>query len=371
MRISILADQLGAGAGGGRFTTGFLRALFSDATVMNSLEQVFLLIPEKQSVVAFEPLPAKVKVISRRFPSRLRSTPLARLFACGLPKADVAYGPFYFSFPGSARARVVTVHDLSCFDEQFHPTRKAQAMQQLIASQVEECAGLVCDSVATLEDLVKRWPQARNKARCIYLGVENTSWEAESPNPIRKNTLLAVGTIEPRKNYGTLLMAYRALCEELGNDVPRLIVIGNRGWMSETVEKELLALEDAGKCSWLRSCTDAALREAYATARAFTYLSLSEGFGYPPFEAAYAECPMVLSNTSSVGEIWSGYSKCVCPNDISEIVAAWKWALALEGRQLQEVVARQEQRARQFTWERTVREYTTFWKQLVTNDISN
>jgi glycosyltransferase involved in cell wall biosynthesis len=107
------------------------------------------------------------------------------------------------------------------------------------------------------------------------------------------------------------------------------------------------------------------LAEAYAKAGVFTYLSLSEGFGYPPFEAAYARCPMVLSSASSVGEIWSGHARCVDPLDVEGIVAAWKWALSLGGAEREAVVAGQERRAREFTWTRAVNEYLAFWGGLV------
>jgi glycosyltransferase involved in cell wall biosynthesis len=135
--------------------------------------------------------------------------------------------------------------------------------------------------------------------------------------------------------------------------------------MSEHVAQRLLALQAAGRCQWLRQATDEQLAAAYAKAGVFTYLSWSEGFGYPPFEAAYARCPMVLSSASSVGEIWSGHARCVAPQDVAGIVAGWKWALALKGAERETVVAAQAARAREFTWHRAVSEYMAFWEQLV------
>ena len=105
-----------------------------------------------------------------------------------------------------------------------------------------------------------------------------------------------------------------------------------------------------------------------ARQESFTFLSLSEGFGYPPFEAAFARCPMVLSNASSVGEIWSGHAKCVDPHDVEGIVAAWKWALELTPAQREAVVATQERRAREFTWSRAIHEYIAFWNRLVSKE---
>ena len=112
----------------------------------------------------------------------------------------------------------------------------------------------------------------------------------------------------------------------------------------------------------VNTAIDEQLADAYSNEGVFSYISLHVRFGYPPFEAAFARCPMVLSSASSVGEIWSGYAKCVDPLNVEEIIAGWKWALALSPRELEAVVACQERRVREFTWRRAVQEYTSFWK---------
>jgi glycosyltransferase involved in cell wall biosynthesis len=161
------------------------------------------------------------------------------------------------------------------------------------------------------------------------------------------------------------LDAFEQLQQEQGALAPTLMVIGNKGWMSEGVQKRLADLQEAGRCRWLQGASDEQLVDAYSKTCIFSYLSLSEGFGYPPFEAAFAGCPMVLSNASSVGEIWMNHARCVNPTDVQEIVEAWKWALALSGPELEGVLARQTARANEFTWDRIVREYLSFMNQLV------
>jgi glycosyltransferase involved in cell wall biosynthesis len=258
----------------------------------------------------------------------------------------------------------MTIHDLSCFHDRFHPSEKAYNTAMLITKQVHECDCVVCISDATLLEFRTRWPHLAGKAVRIYNGV-STMAAQPSPRPVLKPSILAVGTIEPRKNYNTILDAYERLIHEQGDSAPMLTVIGNVGWMSERVEHRLLALQASGKCRWLKNASDKQLVEAYYEAKIFTYLSLYEGFGYPPFEAAFARCPMVLSSASSVGEIWSGYARCVDPNDVEGIVAAWKWALSLGDAEREAVVAAQERRAHEFTWSRAVNEYITLWNGLV------
>ena len=59
---------------------------------------------------------------------------------------------------------------------------------------------------------------------------------------------------------------------------------------------------------------------------------------------------------------------CELPAYDYTLLNAWKWALSLNDRERTAVVDTQEQRAREFTWSRTVREYTAFWKWVVRRD---
>ena len=361
MRVSILGDQLGKGAGGGRFITGLLQTLLSDCDSLKKIKKLYVLLTEKQKTSYLGSFPSNVSVIRRRFPSRLRQTPFAILFGYTLPSVDVAFGPFYYTFPCRARVRIVTMHDLTCFDNRFHPMNKVRNTGALLTKMAHDCDGVVCDSDDVLSGFQNRWPSLAHKAVRIYLGVARDATQSPMLYPVRENSILAVGTIEPRKNYPILLDAFECLVSEQGDDAPVLTVVGNIGWMSEQVEQRLLALQAIGKCRWLRNASDKELSNAYAKASIFTYLSLSEGFGYPPFEAAHANCPMVLSKASSVGEIWSNYAKCVDPLDISEIITGWKWALALTPPQREVVITCQKKRAGEFTWSRALNDYLAFW----------
>ena len=176
--------------------------------------------------------------------------------------------------------------------------------------------------------------------------------------------ILLVGTVEPRKNYDRVLDAFEYLLREESGERPDMAIVGRPGWMSDSVISRMVALERSGRFRWVRDADDAAVASLYRRATVFSYLSLYEGFGYPPFEAALAGVPMVLSNASAVGEIWGGHACCVDPVDVGGIVKAWKWALALEGAGRQEVVARQLRRAREFSWSRCVREYVRLYREL-------
>jgi len=372
LHLTFLADQLGAGAGGGRFTTGFLQSLLADAGALQQVERLSILVTQRESVVSLGSLPDKVRVLRRPFPSRLRQTILAGAFGRTLPRSDVVHGPFYYMFPGQAARSVVTLHDLSMFDERFHPSEKRQSQIVSITASVFRADAVICDSDAILAECLRHWPGVAGKFTRVYLGtaaVSNrgpaSSWQH---GMTARPYILTVGTIEPRKNYEGLLTAYEALLNELGDVAPDFVVAGRAGWMCESSVHKLATLEASGRVHWFRGATDEQLACLYEGAEVFTYLSVYEGFGYPPFEAACTGIPMVLSNLSSVGEIWRDHACCVDPTNVAEIVNAWRWALNLDKGERAAVVERQAKRATEFSWRRCVQSYLDLYERLAHDD---
>lgn len=364
IKLSIFADQFNSLAGGGRFVRGLITSLVSTPDILERIESVCIILTQGEAPIDIQNLPPKVSVLRRRFPSRLRDTFLANAFGFVMPRVDVAYGPFYYAFPNSGKARVVTVHDLSCFNERYHPPREAIHASSSLSKMVHSCQAIVCDSDATLRDFRQQWPHLASKAVRIYPGVYGFDSPSRASGNERNNSILVVGTLEPRKNYAVILEAFTRLCSELGTNAPKLDIYGSPGWMTQGVEERIHQLQIEGRCNWVRDATDEQLVAAYSNAGVFSYLSQSEGFGYPPFEAAYARCPMVLSNASSVGEIWASHAYCVPPDNVDEIVKGWKWALALNGDARDAVLSAQERCAREYTWFRAISEYVCLFESL-------
>jgi len=108
---------------------------------------------------------------------------------------------------------------------------------------------------------------------------------------------VALGTIEPRKNYLLLLHIWRDLIAKQGRGVPRLYVVGQRGWECENVV-DLLE-----RCAPLKGlvverndCGDAELSGLLRHARALLLPTFAEGFGLPVAEALAAGVPVIASD---------------------------------------------------------------------------
>ena len=108
---------------------------------------------------------------------------------------------------------------------------------------------------------------------------------------------VVLSTIEPRKNHSMLLHLWRRLREELGENAPRLVIIGQRGWECENVvdllERSELLREFVFE---LPRCNDADLASYLHHAQALLFPSFVEGYGMPLIEALAAGVPVVASN---------------------------------------------------------------------------
>jgi len=159
--------------------------------------------------------------------------------------------------------------------------------------------------------------------------------------------VLAVGTLEPRKNLPRLVEAYAALPEGLQAAHP-LLVAGRIGWeAAETLD----ALKRLGeRCRLLGAVTDPQLGALYERCTVFCYPSLAEGFGLPVLEAMAAGTPVITSDTSSLPEVGGDAVEYVTPADTGSIQASLQRLLSDPERRAALSRAGRA-RARQFSWD--------------------
>jgi glycosyltransferase involved in cell wall biosynthesis len=191
---------------------------------------------------------------------------------------------------------VPVVHDLAPFDPALRPSRRSAVIERLtLGPAARRSAALVAVSGATAAALAERYPATAPRTVVAPLGVapafaaaasngraEPPPAGAELPPP---GFVLAVGTLEPRKNLPRLVEAYRSLGAELTARHP-LVVVGARGWRTGETVRALRSLGE--RCTVLGHVPDATLAELYRRCALFCYPSLGEGFGLPVLEAMAA-----------------------------------------------------------------------------------
>jgi len=168
--------------------------------------------------------------------------------------------------------------------------------------------------------------------------------------------LLAVATLEPRKNFARLLDAYRAARSALPEPLP-LVVAGPMGWgdagLGETTGVVAVGHVD-----------DAALSGLYAGAAGFAYVPLIEGFGLPPVEAMKAGVPVVVSSSvPSVTECDGDPPALVVDPGDTDAIAAALVAVASDRELAASLRARGSAFAASRTWEAAAARHLAVWER--------
>ena len=248
---------------------------------------------------------------------------------------------------------VAIVYDLITYEPEMLPNRRSALIERLtLSSAVRRARRLVCISQTTANALVARFPAAAGKVTVAPLGVSPrlaaaTGDDLSGLPPA--GFILAVGTLEPRKNLPRLVAAYASLPRGLRKAHP-LVVVGVRGWRTGATLDALRSLGDS--CTMLGHVPDSALAELYRRCAVFCYASLGEGFGLPVLEAMAAGAAVVTSSISSLPEVGGDAVEYVDPHSTESIAAGLQRVLEspLRRDQLREQAV---VRARLFSWAET------------------
>jgi glycosyltransferase involved in cell wall biosynthesis len=156
--------------------------------------------------------------------------------------------------------------------------------------------------------------------------------------------ILAVGTVEPRKNLERTLGAFIQLRREFPEH--QLMVAGGSGWGTSDLETRLAAAAGVVRTGHV---TDEELAGLYRGCEVFVYPSLYEGFGLPPLEAMACGAPVVAANSTSLPEVVGNAAILIDPRSTEELADALRQVL--ESPSLAEDLSRRGlDRAAAFTW---------------------
>lgn len=279
----------------------------------------------------------------------------------GPHRLDVFHSPDFIPPAGGAGRRVITIHDLTfLYYPEFLTAESRRYYNGQINWAVKSADRISADSEATRLDLIKLLGVPPEKVTTIHLAA-NPLFAAEyaaedvaatlAAHDLRPGFIMAVGTLEPRKNIPLLLRAYQRLRREHGLDIP-LLLVGGKGWIYNDIFGAIDQLGLKGQVCHLSGVTDIALAHLYRAAGALAFPSHYEGFGLPALEAMHAGCPVVASDRGSLPEVVGAAGILLPPDD----EAAWAAALAraLTDAPLRDALARAGRaQAARFSWEKT------------------
>ena len=316
------------------------------------------------------------------YPWRLRAL-LSQLANVGQDRALAGHGQvdlFHATehlLPRLKRAPTVfTLHDLIFRAyPRYHLPRNWIYLQLAMPLFLRRATRVICVSDWTRRDAERLYGLDPAKTTVIHEGVHarfapdpgGARWrEARAKYQLPDRYILALGTIEPRKNLLTLFDAIARLDNaRLGEwaDVP-LVVGGRQGWLTDETLAAVQARGLQGRIRFTGFIADEDLPAILSRAALFCFPSLYEGFGLPPLEAMACGAPVLSSNASSLPEVLGDAAEYAAPTD------AEAWARAIERILSNEdtrhaLAARGPVQAGRFTWARAAAETATVYAEAI------
>ena len=258
---------------------------------------------------------------------------------------------------------VIVVFDMIAFDQRLRPQRRASLIERVtLRPAARRAAAIIAISESTRRDLVARHPSVSAKTSAVPLaaGDSFTPDDAHSRQDadviqrygLKRGYVLALGTLEPRKNLPRLIEAFAGLPADL-RERYQLVLAGPVGW--ETDETLAAAAAHGDHVKMLGKVADEELPALYRGAELFCYPSLYEGFGLPVLEAMQSGTAVIASNSSSMPEVGGDAACYVDPFDVADLRRAMRELLGDRERRA-ELRRRGPEQASRFSWTRTARD---------------
>jgi glycosyltransferase involved in cell wall biosynthesis len=304
------------GGGIGRYTRELIHALLVEDQantyhLFSARPPTLLPVPDSIPVannVYLHPAPLDERWLYRLW-YRLR-LPLPVQLVTG--RIDLYHSPDFVLPPvAGAIPALLTVHDLSFvhYPETFPPSL-VRYLNRVVPWSIARASHILADSESTRLDLLRIWDVPEEKLSVLYSGVhprfrpirdEGQRAEVRTRYGLGNTPyILAVGTIQPRKNYAFLINAFLRITGDLPHN---LVIAGGKGWLSEALAAQVNDLQDRERIRFPGFVADADLPALYSAADLFVFPSLYEGFGLPLLEAMACGVPVLSSNASSLPEV--------------------------------------------------------------------
>lgn len=286
-------------------------------------------------------------------------------------KDYILHSPNYLLLPFDGPS-VTTIHDLSFLRyPETHPKERVELLDKQLPKSIEQAHAIITDSYYIKAEVQQMLGVDEKKIHVVPLGVskEYFPYDKAVTAPILHKYqlndmkyLLAVATLEPRKNLNSLIDAYLLLPKNVRQNY-KLVIVGARGWLSKNLQQRIDMLVNRGDIISLGYIDSEDLPYIYAGANGFVLPSLYEGFGLPILEAMAAGTPVLTSTSSSLPEVADGAAILTNANDIEDI-AQGMMKLIEDNIWREKAVAKGLKRAREYTWEACVNKTVEVYKKI-------
>jgi glycosyltransferase involved in cell wall biosynthesis len=287
-----------------------------------------------------------------------------------LRPAQVVHATNYLA-PPSRLPTVVSIYDCSFVRYPELCTPQVRAFEPAIRRAVARGATLHTGSefvAAEIEEIFGPGLRAAGRLVVIPLGIPSLGSAAEMPPAVAAALggapfVIAIGTLEPRKNFAHLVGAFGVLAARHA-DV-RLVIAGHDGPARPEVEAAIAHLPAGARDRVVLAgaVSDAGRRALLENATLLAYPSIYEGFGFPLLEAMIAGVPVVAARAGSIPEVAGDAALLFEPTNEQDLADEMDRAMTDDATR-SELIARGRDRVHAFSWDYTARALASCYRRV-------
>jgi glycosyltransferase involved in cell wall biosynthesis len=369
LRVALDTTSLiGARTGVGTFTAEIVTRLALDP----SLEVSAFAVTRRGAGAMASALPVGVRAVRRPMVARPLRWCWARADQPPIEwwtgAVDVVHGPNFVVPPARRAAEVVTVHDLTCVRFPEMCTADVLQVPGLLRRALARGAWVHTVSSSVAAEVVEAFSADPDRVVTVPNGAPEALAPGEkdhlAPEGRRvagaERYVLALGTLEPRKDLPTLVRAFDLLAD--ADPDLRLVLAGPDGWGADQVSAAVLAARHGDRVRRLGWVADGARRALLAGAEVVAYPSRYEGFGLPPLEALAAGTPVVATRAGALPEVLDDAAEWAAVGDPESVASALRTVLDDTDRAAA-IVAAGRRRLATYSWDRTAAGLTGLYRR--------
>ena len=268
---------------------------------------------------------------------------------------NVFFSPAHYSPRFCPCPTVVMVYDLSFF---YYPQDFLKKdLYQLLnwtGYSVQKAKTVVAISELTKQDLLTCYPIEENKVRVVYLGFTKPKIAREPlATSLKEPFFLFLGTLQPRKNLTTLILAMEKLL--LTEKNIHLYIAGRKGWLYQEVEALINKHRLQKQITLTGYLNEGQKRLLLEKAKALIMPGWYEGFGLPVLEAFSVNTPVICSNWGSLPEAAKEAGLYFDPENPNELFKQMQ-KLVQDDKLARDLALKGKTRLKNFSWEKTAQQ---------------
>jgi glycosyltransferase involved in cell wall biosynthesis len=280
---------------------------------------------------------------------------------------DIVHANCYQAPIVSGAKLVYTIYDVSFWAvPEFTTEANRLICQGGVLSALQNADGVIFISQSARDEFERMLPGwlEHSGMPCAITPLAAKTLPKHTPKPPAQGQYwLSVGSLEPRKNYDTLLDAIALYWERSQYRLP-LKIAGGKGWKSDALQARIRELSRRGMVDYLGYVPDQGLSNLYAGAEAFIFPSWYEGFGLPVLEAMAHGCPVISSDRTSLKEVGGNGVLYVDPANASAISTLMLTLESDPGLRSKIAQAGLVQAAK-FDWQHTAKQTLEFYERVL------